>query len=179
MQVVVQDTTAPMITLNGTNPLTVECKTGFTDPGATALDGCAGAVPVTASGSVNLNVPGSYTITYRATDGTNAATATRTVQVVDTIAPTLTLKPAISLWPPNHSYRTVAMSQMVASVTDGCNTSLGINNVVIERVTSDEPDNATGDSDGNTTQDIVISADCKSCNCVRSAMRRRTGASMW
>jgi hypothetical protein len=81
---------------------------------------------------------------------------------VDTTAPTLTLKPAISLWPPNHGYQTVTVAQMVQSVSDGCNTVLGINNVVIERVTSDEPDNAPGDGDGNTTNDIVIAADCKS-----------------
>jgi len=54
------------------------------------------------------------------------------------------------------------MSQMVASVSDGCSTGLGLNDVVIEKVTSDEPDNAPGDADGNTTNDIVIAADCKS-----------------
>jgi len=31
-----------------------------------------------------------------------------------------------------------------------------------ENVTSDEPDNAPGDADGNTTGDIVIAADCRS-----------------
>jgi hypothetical protein len=51
---------------------------------------------------------------------------------------------------------------MVASVSDGCNTSLSLGNVVIEQVTSDEPDNAAGDGDGNTADDIVIAADCKS-----------------
>jgi len=160
--VTVTDNTPPVITLNGANPMTVQSTTGFVDPGATATDNCAGAVSVTASGSVNVNVPGAYTITYTATDGANTAMTTRTVNVVNTSGPNLTLKPAIQLWPPNHKYHTVTMRQMVASVSDGCSTSLNINNVVIEKVTSDEPDNAPGDADGNTVNDIVIAADCRS-----------------
>ena len=159
--VTVVDQTAPTITLLGANPMTVECTTGFTDPGATAQDNCAGAPPVTASGSVNLSVPGSYTITYTANDGNgNTATTTRTVNVVDTSAPLLTLKSNLELWPPNHKYQTVTMSQMVQSISDGCNTGLGISSVVIEKVTSDEPDNGLGD--GDTANDIVIAADCRS-----------------
>jgi hypothetical protein len=159
---VTPDQQSPIITLNGADTMTIECSTGFSDPGASAADNCAGSVTVSASGSVNASVPGSYTRTYTATDGRNTATRTRTVNVVDTTAPTLTLKPAIRLWPPNHGYQTVTVAQMVDSVSDGCNTTLGIGSVVIERVTSDEPDDAPGDSDGNTTNDIVIAADCKS-----------------
>ena len=36
------------------------------------------------------------------------------------------------------------------------------NSVVIEKVTSDEPDNAPGGGDGNTSNDIVIAGNCKS-----------------
>jgi hypothetical protein len=53
-----------------------------------------------------------------------------------------------------------AKTARVLSVNDNCNTSLGINNVVIEKVTSDEPDNVKGGSDGETTNDIVI-VDCQ------------------
>lgn len=161
LSVNVVDTSAPTITLLGANPMTVECSTGFTDPGATAQDICTGARPVTASGSVNLNVPGSYTITYTANDGNgNTATTTRTVNVVDTSAPLLTLKSNLELWPPNHKYHPVTISQMVASLSDGCNTSLGSSSVLIEKVTSDEPDDSSGD--GKTVNDIVIAADCQS-----------------
>ena len=52
------------------------------------------------------------------------------------------------------------MTDLVASVTDNCDTSIGIGNVVIARVSSDEPEN--GNDDGNTVNDIVIAADCKS-----------------
>ena len=45
LTVKVVDTTPPTITLNGANPMTVECHTSFTDPFATATDGCAGLLP--------------------------------------------------------------------------------------------------------------------------------------
>src|SRR5262249_13029546 len=66
--------------------------------------------------------------------------------------------PPISLWPPNHKYQTVTVAQMVQSVSDNC--PISIDDVVIERVTSDEPGDALGD--GNTIDDIVIGADCRS-----------------
>jgi hypothetical protein len=157
------DTTSPVLTLTGATSLTLECHTSFTDPGATATDNCPGSVTVTPSGSVNANVPGTYTLTYTASDASgNSATAARTVTVVDTTAPTLTLKPAIAFWPPKHSYQTVTVGQIVQSVSDSCNTSLSANSVVIEQVTSDEPDDVPGNADGITTNDIVIAADCKS-----------------
>jgi hypothetical protein len=90
--------------------------------------------------------------------------------VVDQGAPALALKPAISFWQSNHAYQTVTMSQMVASVSD-CSTNLGIGNVVIEKVTSDEPDDAPGNSDGITTNDIVIAADCNLFNCALNATK--------
>lgn len=92
LTVTVVDTTAPVITLNGVDPMTVECGSAFTDPGATASDQCVGSVAVTASGTVNTAVPGSYTITYTADDGNgNTATATRVMNVVDTTGPVIVL----------------------------------------------------------------------------------------
>src|SRR5262249_60135139 len=38
--VTVVDTVAPMVTVLGANPLTNECHTAFSDPGATAEDSC-------------------------------------------------------------------------------------------------------------------------------------------
>ncbi len=172
--VTVEDRTAPAITLYGANPMTVECPYGFVDPGAVATDNCNGSVAVTTSGTVNASVPGAYTITYRASDGTNTATRTRTVNVVDAIAPTLTLKPDIQLWPPDHSYRTLTVSQMAQSVSDACNTALSLNDVKIERVTSDEPDNVKGNTDGETTNDIVI-VDCQTVKLRAERDERKNG----
>ncbi|HSS18843.1 MAG TPA: immunoglobulin-like domain-containing protein [Pyrinomonadaceae bacterium] len=161
--VTIVDTVAPTITLNGANPLTVECHTSFVDPGATANDGCAGSFAATASGSVNVNVPGSYMINYNASDPSgNAATqVTRTVNVVDTTIPTITLNGQTpSMWPPNHKYQTFRVTDFVTGVTDSCSTSLNVGSVVISQVTSDELENSGGD--GNTLNDIVIAGDCKS-----------------
>ena len=49
------------------------------------------ALMVSIDSSAYRNVVGTYIITYTATDGTNQATATRTVNVVDTTAPIITL----------------------------------------------------------------------------------------
>jgi len=88
--VTVIDTLAPVITLNSGNPIYVELGGAFTDPGATANDVCAGVVPVSAGGSVNINAPGTNTLTYKATDGNgNTNTATRSVIVRDTTPPTI------------------------------------------------------------------------------------------
>ena len=94
--VIVEDTAAPTISVNGANPLQVECHGTFTDPGATAHDACAGDFAATASGTVDTTTVGQYTVTYNATDpsGHAAAAVTRTVNVVDTTPPTITTCPA-------------------------------------------------------------------------------------
>jgi hypothetical protein len=93
--IVVVDTTPPAITLNGVNPLTVECHGSFADPGASASDDCSGIVAVTTNEVVNVDLLGSYTIEYSATDAAgNSATNTRIVNVVDTIGPVITLNAA-------------------------------------------------------------------------------------
>jgi len=93
MPVQIVDTTKPVIHLLGENPIIVECKSNFVDPGATATDTCDANVAVTATGTVDTNVVGSYTITYTATDdsGNSANPVTRTVNVVDTTKPVVTL----------------------------------------------------------------------------------------
>jgi hypothetical protein len=86
----VHDTTAPLITLNGSNPFFVELGAAFVDPGATANDSCAGSVSVTVSGTLNTNAVGTNTLTYSANDGNgNTNSATRTVIVRDTTPPTI------------------------------------------------------------------------------------------
>ena len=77
------DTTPPVITLNGTDPMEVLQGSTFTDPGATATDDVDGAVSVVESGTVDTSIVGSYTRTYTATDAAgNIATKTRAVNVV-------------------------------------------------------------------------------------------------
>jgi hypothetical protein len=119
----VVDTTPPVITINGDSPATVECHTSYTDAGATASDACGGSFPVTVSGSVDVDTPGAYTITYTATDGTNTGTATRTVNVVDTTAPVISCPANIVVTlPPNTSAISVPVS-FNPTASDSCGTA--------------------------------------------------------
>ena len=77
--------TAPVITLNGVNPITVKLRSEYTDAGATS----DGGETVRTSGTVNTSLVGVYTLTYTSTDGTNETTATRTVIVEETKAPVI------------------------------------------------------------------------------------------
>jgi len=86
----VVDTTAPVVTVTGDNPATVELGTAYTDAGATATD-ASGDVTVVTTGAVDTDTIGEYTLTYTSTDASdNAGTATRTVNVVDTTVPVFT-----------------------------------------------------------------------------------------
>src|SRR5437667_11830155 len=82
--VVVTDTTPPVLTLVGANPLNLDVGTPFTDPGATAFDACEGdlTASIVRTGTVNTAAPGSYTLNYTVTDSNgNTATTNRTVLV--------------------------------------------------------------------------------------------------
>ena len=88
----VVDTTPPVITLNGAADITVAYGSTFADPGAAATDNSGEAISVTASGSVNTNAIGTYTITYTAVDShNNSAAETRTVHVADQASPVITV----------------------------------------------------------------------------------------
>ena len=87
--VIVEDNNAPVITLSGANPYTVERASNYVDPGATADTG--ETVTVNTSG-LNMAVSDTYIVTYSATDADgNIGTESRTVIVDDTIAPVITL----------------------------------------------------------------------------------------
>ncbi len=84
------DTTPPVITINGENPYNLEAGNSFSDPGATAVDETDGNVTITKSGKVNSKVVGEYKIIYTAKDKSgNEANATRVVKVVDTTPPAI------------------------------------------------------------------------------------------
>jgi len=93
--ITVSDTTIPVITLTGATPLEHEVGTVFVDPGATASDNFDGVITanIGVSGTVDANTIGSYSLTYNVSDssGNAATTVTRTVNVVDTGAPTISL----------------------------------------------------------------------------------------
>ncbi|MFL2594248.1 MAG: beta strand repeat-containing protein [Flavobacteriaceae bacterium] len=85
--------TPPSISLQGNNPLTIQYNETYTELGATATDVEDGAITnITTSGTVNSSILGTYTVQYSVTDSSGATTVVeRTVNVVDTIVPVITL----------------------------------------------------------------------------------------
>ena len=68
-----------MVTLNGESSVTISQGSSYSELGAFS----DGGEEVTITGNVNWNVPGTYTITYTATDEAgNVGTITREVIVV-------------------------------------------------------------------------------------------------
>ena len=92
LTVVIADLSGPEISIIGGDE-TVECGESYEDAGATGTDNYDTSVTVTTENLVNTSVVGTYTVTYSAQDseGNAAETATRTVEVVDTTAPEITL----------------------------------------------------------------------------------------
>jgi len=91
--VVVRDTTAPSLSLNGDSTVYVGLGGTYTEQGATYSDNVDGSGSANVSGTVDTNTLGSYTITYSYTDssGNTATSITRTVIVEDQTKPLLTL----------------------------------------------------------------------------------------
>ena len=92
---IVADTTVPVITLLGDATVTIEVGNDYTDDGATASDNYDGDITddIVVVNPVDTDVVGTNTITYNVSDAAgNAATeVTRTVNVVDTTVPVITL----------------------------------------------------------------------------------------
>ncbi len=91
----VVDATIPIITLLGNSPIDVEQGSTYSDAGATASDGINGDITgnIVTVNPVDTTTLGEYTITYNVTDssGNVASQVTRTVNVVDTTVPVITL----------------------------------------------------------------------------------------
>jgi hypothetical protein len=101
-------------------PSTLQCHVDtWSDPGATALDQCVGdlSASVKASGIVDPMHVGSYTETYSVADPSgNVGSATRSVAVVDTLAPLITLNPS----PPVLQCGVDSYVEAGAKATDAC-----------------------------------------------------------
>ena len=98
-----QDTTAPIITLNGASTVTLEEGSPYIEQNATAVDDVDGTLAVTINGSVDVNKIGSYTINYTATDKSgNRAVKSRIVKIVKKTIPT-TVDSLTEIAPPDLS----------------------------------------------------------------------------
>ncbi len=82
------DTTPPVITVIGINPVSVVVGSVYNDAGATALDNVDGdlTASIISTNNVVTSLVGTYTVTYNVTDAAgNIATATRTVNVIESL----------------------------------------------------------------------------------------------
>jgi hypothetical protein len=142
--------------------------TTFTPPTATVTFGVGSSTAtVTVTPLTDCEVEGSETVEFTVQPGAgygvgspNMATGTIT-NTPDSGAPTITLIPNVNmtLWPPDHDYRSVAVTDFVASASDDCDPTVNLNSVYILKISSDEAED--GDADGTTLNDIVIGATCK------------------
>ncbi len=93
--ITIADTTAPEITLTGTNPQTIEFGEGYAELKATATDLVDGDLTgsIAIAGTVNTSAVGQYTVTYDVSDaaGNAAVRKTRRVIVEDTMKPGITV----------------------------------------------------------------------------------------
>jgi len=106
--------------------------------------------------------PGNHTVSVTTTGSCGSAMQTATL-TVNNGTPVITLSSTTAtMWPPNHQYQTFNITDFVASASSSCDTSVDINDVVIQKVSSDEPEENPAGADGNTLNDIVIAPDCKS-----------------
>ena len=89
----VYDSIAPFITLIGNSVITHLVKTPYIDLGVTVTDNGDSNPILEVINPVNINVVGTYTVTYNARDncGNIAIPVLRTVNVIDNISPVITL----------------------------------------------------------------------------------------
>ncbi|HOS02158.1 MAG TPA: DUF5011 domain-containing protein [Candidatus Hydrogenedentes bacterium] len=92
------DTVPPVITMLGSNPVTVNQNAVYTDAGATAIDDKDGDITanIVASSTVNTAVLGSYTVTYTVSDAAGNP-ATPVVRIVNVVEPPDTVPPVITI----------------------------------------------------------------------------------
>jgi hypothetical protein len=140
----------------------------FTPPTATVTIGSGSSTAqVTVTPLSDCMVEGAETVDFTVQPGTgygvgSPSSASGTINnTADSTPPVITLIPNVNmtLWPPDHTYRSISVTDFVASASDNCDASVDINDVYITKITSDEAEDGAGD--GNTLNDIVIAADCK------------------
>jgi hypothetical protein len=165
-----KECTPPEVSITGNDPVcpnsthTYTANTNATTFEWSVTGGTINGDNTGSSVSVTANGAGTMAVNVEVTEGaTNCSNSvTQNVTVEDTEAPVITAAAnPITLWPPNHQYVTINVSQCVTAVTDNCAT-LSSSDVVITKVTSDEPEDAKGGGDGNTKNDMVIAANCQS-----------------
>jgi len=142
--------------------------TGSVDPDLGAVlnytwtgDALVGLPPVVGAMPTVTLPAGVHVLTLTVDDGVGgdgmSSDDVQITVVADTEPPQMVLAmDSAEIWPPNHKQYVFDTADIVASVSDTCDTEMTPADVVFARGTSDEEDNGNGD--GNTTGDIVL--DC-------------------
>lgn len=158
---VILDETPPVITItpvNGSTTITHPVGTQYNDAGATAIDNIDGPVTVvTDASNVLENVLGVYSVIYTATDAAgNSSSLSRTVNVVDTIPPVITLTGASSI---DHIIN-FPYNDEGATANDNYDGDITNNIVVVNNVDVNTPGSYTvtynvSDSSGNAATEVT------------------------
>jgi uncharacterized repeat protein (TIGR01451 family) len=125
------------------------CSAVVTFPAPTATDNCGSATVGTDVASGSTFPVGETIVHATATDEAgDTSTCSFKITVADDEPPAVTVNvdPDL-LWPPNHQMVTVGASVLA---TDNCGATV----CTLASVTGNEPDNAAGNGDGNTVDDI-------------------------
>jgi hypothetical protein len=150
MKVSVVDTTPPVITVPADVTVEQASRAGtVVSLTATATDICD-AHPVITSDALAIYPLGTTTVHFTATDASgNHASGTTRVTVVDTTPPiiSVTVTPT-TLWSPNHKMVDIKATVTATDICDAAPVKK------LTSIVSDEPDDAIGNGDGNTVDDI-------------------------
>ncbi|NVO01294.1 MAG: DUF5011 domain-containing protein [Bacteroidetes bacterium] len=80
-----KDTTAPVISITGSNPFTMSIDSTYHDPGFSAIDETDGDITanISSTNNINKNVVGTYYVKYNVSDaaGNKAVEVSRTILV--------------------------------------------------------------------------------------------------
>jgi len=173
----VVDTTVPVITLNGDATVTHEVGTAYTDAGATASDNYDGDISaniVNDVSTVNKDVLGSYKVLYNVTDanGNNAITVTRTINVVDTTVPVITLIGSTTL---THEVKTTYIDAG-ATASDNYDGDITSSIVTVNNVNTDTVGTYTitynvSDTSGNNAVQVTRTINIESSLSVEENMK--------
>lgn len=134
--VIVQDTTAPTVTIPGSNPIALNDGDTFSDPLASVtasdtVDGDVTASVTEFSNDVNMSHSGMYHVVYHAVDAHgNVGDATLTVNVSDATSPDITVPADITAEATGPSGASVAFTVTAndnedGAITPSCNYSSG------------------------------------------------------
>ena len=131
----VRDTTPPTIDINGSNTLTIQVHSNYTEYNATANDSIDGNLTLRIdinSSELNISRVDDYNVTYSVCDDSNnCIEANRTVHVVDTTNPTIVLKEFNTTTHDTHQYMEVYTnySEIGATLTDNYDENTSVTDI--------------------------------------------------